>query len=121
MTKEAYIGLGSNIEPRARHLVRAVHRLDSQPFIRVDAVSPVFSSEALTREGEEQPDFLNAVVRVETMLDPHSMLDACLRIERELGRERASRGWAPRTIDLDLLVYTDQVIESETLTVPHPR
>ncbi len=118
---EAYVGLGSNIEPRIRFLIRAVHGLANQESIQVNAVSPVFSSEALTLGEEEQPDFLNAVIRVQTTLNPVSLLDACLRIERDLGRERALEAWAPRTIDLDLLLYENEVINSKSLTVPHPR
>ncbi len=118
---DAYIGLGSNIEPRVRHLTRAVHLLGSQDAIRLEATSPVFRSEAHTMGGGSQPDFLNAVVRVRTALSPARLLETCLSMEHQLGRERNSQGWAPRTIDLDLLLYEDEVISTERLVIPHPR
>jgi 2-amino-4-hydroxy-6-hydroxymethyldihydropteridine diphosphokinase len=70
--------------------------------------------------GPEQPDYLNAVVVLDTVLGPVPLLEHCLMIERELGRERRER-WGPRVIDIDLLVYADAVLDLEGLTVPHPR
>jgi len=70
--------------------------------------------------GPSQPDFLNAVVLLETILAPRRLLTSCLDIERELGRERRER-WGPRLIDIDLLLYGDAVVDAPGITVPHPR
>jgi 2-amino-4-hydroxy-6-hydroxymethyldihydropteridine diphosphokinase len=69
----------------------------------------------------EQPDFLNAAAAVDTSLAPRELLDALLAVERELGRERTGPRFGPRTIDLDLLLYGDRVVDEPGLTVPHPR
>lgn len=69
--------------------------------------------------GPDQPDYLNAVIVLDTVLGPRPLLEACLGIERELGRERRER-WGPRVIDLDLLLYGDAVVDAPGLTVPHP-
>ncbi len=69
----------------------------------------------------DQPPFLNGAVEVETSLPPRALLDALLRIEHELGRTRDGTRWGPRTIDLDLLVYAEEVIDEPGLRVPHPR
>ena len=70
--------------------------------------------------GPDQPDYLNAVLVVDTLLGPRPLLAMCLEIERELGRERRER-WGPRVIDLDILLYADAVLDTPGLTVPHPR
>lgn len=70
--------------------------------------------------GPDQPDFLNAVVVLDTLLGPRPLLDRCLEIEREAGRLRRER-WGPRVLDLDLLLYADAILDAPGLTVPHPR
>jgi 2-amino-4-hydroxy-6-hydroxymethyldihydropteridine diphosphokinase len=70
--------------------------------------------------GPDQPDYLNAVVVADTVLGPRPLLERCLAVERELGRERRER-WGPRVIDIDLLLYSDAVLDAPGLTVPHPR
>lgn len=70
--------------------------------------------------GPEQPDYLNAVLVLDTLLGPRPLLDRCLEIEREAGRERRER-WGPRVLDLDVLLYSDAVLDAPGLTVPHPR
>ncbi len=119
----AFIGLGANVGRRLAHLRFAVRRLDAHPAIRVAGTSPVYETEAHTLDpAETQPPYLNAVVRVETELPPEALLDACLQIERAAGREReAARRWAPRPLDLDLLVYEGCTRETPRLTLPHPR
>ena len=69
----------------------------------------------------DQPEFLNGAVSVETSLSPRELLDALLRVEQELGRVRDEERWGPRTIDLDLLVYGDEIVNEPGLRVPHPR
>lgn len=70
--------------------------------------------------GPQQPDYLNAVVVLDTILGPRPLLDACLEVERGMGRERRER-WGPRIIDIDVLLYSDVVLDTPGLTVPHPR
>lgn len=117
----AYIGLGSNLEPRIRHLLRALHLISQEPHIRIEAVSSVYSTEAHVPDERPQPEFLNAVVGVRTKLDATALLHRCLEVERAAGRVRPATRWAPRRIDLDVLLYGSAVIDTPELTVPHPR
>ena len=114
----AYLGLGSNLGDRLGNLQRAVDLLGSRADIRVMRSSRVYETEPVG--GPEQPDYLNAVVEVETSLDAHGLLKSCLGVEDEMGRVRGER-WGPRTIDVDLLTFGDEEIADADLTVPHPR
>jgi 2-amino-4-hydroxy-6-hydroxymethyldihydropteridine diphosphokinase len=113
----AYVGLGSNLGDRLALLRAAAAALDDAS-VRVAERSPVFETPAVTPD--PQPPFLNAVVRLETELDPRALLDRCLAIESALGRERP-RPLAPRLIDLDLLLHGGAIVEEPGLVVPHPR
>ena len=112
----AFIGLGSNVGDRLDHLRRAVAELAATDGIEIVATSSVYETDPV---GPPQPDFLNAVVEIETMLGPHDLLARLKEIERIVGRAPTER-WGPREIDLDLLLYGDVEIDSETLKVPHP-
>jgi 2-amino-4-hydroxy-6-hydroxymethyldihydropteridine diphosphokinase len=116
----AFVALGSNLAHPRHRIARALAQLRATPGIRVVAVSPNYVSAPIG--GPAQPDYVNAVAEVETTLSPHALLDAMQRIERRQGRarDRASRN-APRTLDLDLLLYGARRIRSRNLTVPHPR
>jgi len=114
----AYLGLGSNMGERLDFLNGAVRRLDSTPGIVVARVSPVYESTPVG--GPPQPDYLNAVVEIDTVLDARGLLRCCLGIEDALGRKRTVR-FGPRTIDIDIELFGDMVIESGDLIVPHPR
>jgi 2-amino-4-hydroxy-6-hydroxymethyldihydropteridine diphosphokinase len=110
----AYIGLGSNLGDRGENLRRALERLGAARVSTIQETDPVGVT--------EQPRFLNAVAELETGLPPRALLDRLLEIERDLGRDRESEErWGPRTIDLDLLLYDDEVIDEPGLTVPHLR
>jgi len=113
---EACVGLGSNLGDRRGHLRAGLTGLRRSG--RVLAVSPLYETEPLGLR--EQPAFLNAVARMETALPPRELLRALLEAEAERGRARREKD-GPRTLDLDLLLYGDEVIEEEGLTVPHPR
>ncbi|CAM3256996.1 2-amino-4-hydroxy-6-hydroxymethyldihydropteridinediphosphokinase [Filibacter tadaridae] len=113
-----YISIGSNIEDRLYHLTEAVRALHLHDSVTVAAASSIY--ETVPVGYTEQADFLNMVVCVKTKLDAQELLEICQEIERGLGRIRDVR-WGPRTADLDILLYNDDNIESETLTVPHPR
>ena len=113
----AYLGLGANLGDRLASLQRAVDLLDAEG-VRVVASSRVWETEPVG--GPDQPDYLNAVVRVKTELEPMQLLAACQRVEGALGRVREMR-WGPRTIDVDVLLVGDVTMESPSLTLPHPR
>ena len=115
----AYVGLGSNLGERASLLREAVEALDREVG-RVVARSAVFETAAVA--DEPQPDYLNAAVRLETQLGARALLERCLAIETMMGRLRpVGRRKASRTIDLDLLLHGNTVIDEPGLVVPHPR
>jgi 2-amino-4-hydroxy-6-hydroxymethyldihydropteridine diphosphokinase len=109
----AYVGLGANLGDREGTIRAAVADLPG-----VVAVSTLRETDPVGITA--QPRFLNGVAALETELAPRELLDALLAVERRLGRERGKR-WGPRTIDLDLLLYGDEVIDEDGLTIPHPR
>jgi len=114
----AFIGLGANLgEPEAQ-VRRAIAALGTLPRTRLLAASSLYRS-APVGVGE-QPDFINAVAQIETALSARALLEELLTAEARFGRERPSPG-APRTLDLDLLLYGDEVIAVPGLVVPHPR
>jgi 2-amino-4-hydroxy-6-hydroxymethyldihydropteridine diphosphokinase len=114
----AYVGLGANLGPKEVTLLRAVDLLAGETGIEVLELSQLRETDPV---GEiDQPQFLNGAVALETTLQPRELLDALLRIERELGRVRDGERWGPRTIDLDLLLYGDTVVDEPGLRVPHP-
>ena len=114
----AYVGLGANLGPREITLQRAIELLAEAEGVDVLAVSQLRETEPVGVV--DQPPFLNGAVRVDTTLTPRALLDTLLEIERALGRVREER-WGPRTVDLDLLVYDDVVVDEPGLRVPHPR
>jgi len=115
----AYVGLGSNMGDRERMLWGAIHMLAFNPEVDVAAVSSVRETDPVGVL--DQPRFLNAAVAVDTELGPRALLELLLSVERELGRTREGPRFGPRTIDLDLLLYGDEVVDEPDLTVPHPR
>jgi 2-amino-4-hydroxy-6-hydroxymethyldihydropteridine diphosphokinase len=112
----AFVGLGSNVGDRGSTLERALELLRERVDVR--AVSSVRETEPWGYA--EQPRFLNAAAEVETELTPRQMLDVLLDVESRLGRTRDGPRYGPRTIDLDLLLYGDDVVHEPGLTVPHP-
>ncbi|MDY0410021.1 2-amino-4-hydroxy-6-hydroxymethyldihydropteridine diphosphokinase [Virgibacillus soli] len=116
--KKAFIALGTNIEPRNDYLKQAIQLLDDQENITIIQKSSVYETAPVGYT--EQADFLNLVLEVETSLPPHDLLDVCQAIENKLGRKRVIR-FGPRTIDLDILEYNNENIQTDRLTVPHPR
>lgn len=114
----AYLGLGSNLGDRLRYLQLAVDEFVDEPGISVVGVSAVYETEPVG--GPEQPQYLNAVVAIDTELHARDLLDVAHRIERAAARVRAQR-WGPRTLDVDVLLVGDEGVEEPDLTVPHPR
>ncbi|WP_310565227.1 2-amino-4-hydroxy-6-hydroxymethyldihydropteridine diphosphokinase [Hydrogenophaga sp.] len=113
----AYVALGANLGDAAQTLRDALHRLDHTPGLRLIHASSLYRTAPIDSSG---PDYLNAVAEVSTTLTAPALLAALQAIELAHGRERPYRN-APRTLDLDLLLYGDARIESPALTVPHPR
>jgi 2-amino-4-hydroxy-6-hydroxymethyldihydropteridine diphosphokinase len=118
MGQTAYIALGSNMGNRFENLRQAIEKLNQITEIKVVNTSSVYETDPVGYE--EQDQFLNMVLEAETNLEPFQLLSVCMKIERELGRKRGIR-WGPRTMDLDILLYNQENIKSEMLTVPHPR
>ncbi len=114
---DAYIGIGSNVGDRGAHMVAARDALANLPGTQLTGQSRVYETDPVGPV--DQGAFLNAAVRVATALDPRQLLASMLDIEREAGRERRER-WGPRTLDLDLLLYGEEVVTADELTVPHP-
>lgn len=118
MTETAYIALGSNLGDRFEHLKYAVSRLKLLAIDGNVACSSIYET-APVGPGV-QDNYYNAVVSFSTSLEPEALLDACLEIEKRRGRVRLER-WGPRTLDLDILIYGNEVLETDSLTLPHPR
>lgn len=112
-----YIGIGSNLGDARDNVQRAIVRLSQLPDSRLDAQSSLFRTAPVDAGGD---DYVNAVARIETGLPAPDLLQALRMIEQDFGRERPYRN-APRTLDLDILLYGQQSIASDVLTVPHPR
>jgi 2-amino-4-hydroxy-6-hydroxymethyldihydropteridine diphosphokinase len=117
MNRVGYLGLGSNVGDREAHLRAAVEMLRERG-VEVEAVSSAYETEPVG-EVLDQPDFLNAAVRIRTELEPEALLDACKEIEVERGRALDAPRHSPRPLDVDLLLLGDIELETELLTLPH--
>lgn len=118
MMNKAYIALGSNIPPRFNYLkqaIEAIHELDQVSVINQSAI---YETEPVGYK--DQNKFLNQVIEVNTRKTALELLELCQSIENRLGRKRSVR-WGPRTIDLDILLYEQEIIEMDQLVIPHPR
>src|SRR4051794_27835561 len=116
MATTAYVALGSNLGDRASYLERAMQMLQEHADIVVNRVSTIYETEPVGGP-PGQSDFLNAVVEIQTELPPRQLLEVLLDIEKQLGRVRREKD-GPRTIDLDLLLYGDEIIDEPDLQIP---
>ncbi len=114
-----YIGVGANLGDREATIRTALDRLDAEEEIEVVRVSSLRETDAVGYL--DQPRFLNGAAALETDLPPRELLERMLAVERELGRVRDGPRFGPRTIDLDLLLYGDAVVDEPGLLIPHPR
>lgn len=112
-----YLGLGANLDAPLQQLQQAVTALTQLPDSQLAAVSSFYGSKPMGPQ--DQPDYVNAVAALDTRLPAEALLDALQQIELEQGRQRKDERWGPRTLDLDILLYGDEVIATERLTVPH--
>lgn len=113
-----YLGLGSNMHNPPAQLEAAVAALGLLPTTHIQRISPLYVSKAWGKT--DQPDFLNMVVEIDTALAPASLLRKIKQIEADQGRTPGER-WGPRPVDIDILLYDKQEINTPTLVVPHPR
>ena len=118
MLHTAFIGLGSNLEDPRGQLLRAFAEIEMLPDTRLVARSSLYRSAPLGYP--DQPEFVNAVAKIATALMPQALLQALLEIEHRHGRERIFRN-APRTLDMDVLLYDDEQLHEHGLTIPHPQ
>jgi len=114
----AFVGLGSNLDDPQRQVARALREVGELPQTRVVAASSLYRSSPVGYAS--QPDFINAVAKLDTSLEPVRLLESLQAIEAAHGRRRSFPN-APRTLDLDLLLYADRKLDSAELTLPHPR
>lgn len=113
----SYIALGSNLEDPIAHLQAALQEVAALSTTEITAISSFYRTKPI---GPEQPDIINAVIKIETALKPYDLLHALQKIELEHGRERLIR-FGARTLDLDILLFDDVTMDDAELTIPHPR
>lgn len=116
--ERAYLALGANIGDTRESMRTAARMIQESGACLVTAASSLYITKPVGLE--DQPDFLNAVVEVETALSPRELLDHCRKTEEGMGRQRTIR-WGPRVIDIDILLYADRRIHDNDLVIPHPR
>ena len=117
---DVLLSLGSNIGDSRANITEAVKRLNDEPGISVKALSPLYRTAPVGPVAQD--DFVNGAVRVETALAPEVLMQRCLTIEAAMGRDRKNAvRWGPRIIDIDIILYDDLTVSSETITLPHPR
>ncbi len=112
-----FIGLGSNIGDRKKNIAEAINLLSNSPDVKLEKTSSLYITEPIGYVGQDW--FLNSVVEITTSLSPRDLLYQCQAIEEQMGRVRTMQ-WGPRIIDLDIILYGDEVIEDDELIIPHP-
>ncbi|NCU17724.1 2-amino-4-hydroxy-6-hydroxymethyldihydropteridine diphosphokinase [Pallidibacillus pasinlerensis] len=117
MVNRAFLSIGSNIGKRERYLYEAIQSLEKHS-IKVNNFSSIFETDPVGFT--EQDLFLNMVIEIETEKNPHELLEICLDIEQQLDRKRIIH-WGPRTIDLDIILFNEDIIHTKDLIIPHPR
>lgn len=113
----AYLGLGSNLDNPSQQILSAVREIATLHGVKEIALSPLYQTQPVGPQ--DQPDYINAVLRIETKLPPLKLLKQCQAIENRHGRVRLVH-WGARTLDVDILLYGDQIIDFADLSIPHP-
>lgn len=114
----AYIALGSNLNHPLRQVSNGLKQLAQHPHIVLMGQSPFYASSPLGPQ--DQPAFINAVAAIETSLSPFELLSATQAMEKKQGRPAVHEHWGPRTLDMDILLYDDEILHTDTLVIPHP-
>ena len=117
--KTVYIGIGSNLGDPYKNCIKAVEAIKENPFCRVKVLSPFYKTEPVGVEGLNW--FVNAVLSIDTRLPAEELIKTLMEIESELGRIRTGVRWESRVIDLDILLFGNEIINDKNLIVPHPR
>lgn len=119
---QSVLALGGNLGDREANINAAVTKIDALKKVKVRGLSPLVESYAVTSSGVDQskPNYLNAVIKVDTKLKPKKLLKRLRQVEAELGRVRLER-WGSRTMDIDIITYGQEISAKKTLTLPHPR
>ncbi len=117
--KTVYIGIGSNLGDPYKNCIKAVEAIKDDPFCSLKAISPFYRTEPVGVEGQNW--FINAVLCINTRLSPSELIEALLEIEKRMGRTRSGARWESRIIDLDILLFGNEIINDKNLTIPHPR
>src|SRR3972149_8625517 len=112
----AFIGIGSNLGNRIENCVKGVEEIST--FSKIIVVSSFYETEPVDKE--DQPDFINCMIKIETAHSPFELLTILNYCENKIGRKQVEK-WGPRIIDLDIIFYDDLIIETNDLTIPHPR
>ncbi len=122
MKTRAILALGGNLGDRAKTIADAIEAIDGHPEISVKKRSSLYESHAQTLKGvdESEPNYLNGVIEISTTLKPKKLLQFLNDVETQFGRVRLER-WAARTLDIDIITYGLELIESKSLIIPHPR
>ena len=118
MSDNIFIGLGSNLDQPIQQILTAIEQLKNLPQCEVKNISSLYETPPMGPQ--DQPYYINAVVKISTSLAPLELLSALQTIETSQGRTKDTGRWGARTIDLDILLYDDNVSNSPTLTIPHP-
>jgi len=118
MSVLAYLGLGSNLGDKRQQVKSAIASIAKWPKTRLRCYSDLIQTKPFGPV-QQQPDFINAVIAIETALSPHELLTACLALEQQHGRERV-QAMGPRSLDVDILLYGQLVYHDDQLTIPHP-
>jgi 2-amino-4-hydroxy-6-hydroxymethyldihydropteridine diphosphokinase len=114
----AFVGIGSNLQGPAAQVRSAIRAIDASPDMSLERTSSLYSSPPMGPP--DQPDYVNAVVKIETVLSSFDLLESLQRIELEHGRSRTGMRWGPRTLDLDILLFDTESIDTVRLKIPHP-
>ncbi len=114
-----FLGMGANLGDPVSQLQLAIDKLNNHPLISVTQVSAFYRTEPVA--APEQPDFVNCIAEISTVIEPESIMEVCLDIEEQSGRVRGEMKNAPRKLDMDIIFYGDRLIKQDSLTVPHLR
>jgi 2-amino-4-hydroxy-6-hydroxymethyldihydropteridine diphosphokinase len=118
MNKTAYIALGSNLGCKRDNIAQAIQLMAALPGVKINKISSLYETEPWGKTDQEK--FINQVIEIETSLQPMDLLQELQKIEIKMGRQRKEK-WGPRLIDLDILLYGNEVMNDPHLTIPHPR